>query len=78
VKKKNIHASVYTDPNEIVSHLIGLKDVRVLSYARRGPAGEITFEQVVTDPLCRACGEQAWVKDRPVVGYVDLPLVGFR
>jgi len=76
VKKKILHASVYVDPNEIVSHLVGLKDVRVLTYARRGPAGEITVEQAVGDPLCPKCRGRAWVKDRPVVSYVDLPFGG--
>ena len=76
MKKKIIHASVYVDPNEIVSHLVGLKDVRVLSYARRGPAGEITIEQVRIDRSCPSCGGRAWVKDRPVVSYVDLPFGG--
>jgi transposase len=76
VKKKILHASVYFDPNEIVSHLVGLKDVRVLSYARRGPAGEITVEQVPHEPRCLKCGNRAWVKDRPVVSYVDLPFGG--
>ncbi len=47
MKKKNIRASVFVDPTEIVRHLVGLKDVRVLSYARRGPTGELTIEQVV-------------------------------
>ena len=74
-KKRIIHASVYTDPSEIVSHLVGLKDVRVLSYAR-GPAGEITIEQEVRDPSCRVCGGRAWVKERPVVSYFDLPFGG--
>jgi transposase len=76
VKKKILHASVFTDPSEIVLHLVGLKDVRVLSYARRGPVGEITIEQVVTDPTCPICASRAWVKDRPVVSYVDLPFGG--
>jgi transposase len=76
VRKKILHASVFTDPNEIVRHLVGLKDVRVLSYARRGPVGEITVEQLVRAPTCSACGSRAWVKDRPVVDYVDLPFGG--
>ncbi len=67
---------MYTDPTEIVSHLVGLKDVRVLSYARRGPAGEITIEQEVVDPRCRVCGARARVKERPVVTYFDLPFGG--
>jgi hypothetical protein len=49
---------VFTDPSEIVQHLVGLKDVRVLSYARRGPAGEITVEQVLTTaPSCPRAGD---------------------
>ena len=67
---------MFTDPTEIVAHLVGLKDVRVLSYARRGPAGEITVEQVVSELTCPRCSGRAWVKDRPVVSYVDLPFGG--
>jgi transposase len=76
VKKKIIHASVFVDPTEIVTHLVGLKDVRVLSYARRGPVGEITIEQVVNDPTCPACAQRALVKERPIVDYTDLPFGG--
>lgn len=67
---------MYVDPSEIVRHLVGLKDVRVLSYARRGPGGEITIEQVNSELVCPGCGGRAWVKDRPVVTYVDLPFAG--
>ena len=76
MKKKILHASVYVDPSEIVSHLVGLKDVRVLSYTRRGPAGEIAIEQAKPSLQCPSCGRRAWVKDRPVVSYVDLPFGG--
>ncbi len=76
MKKKNIHASVFVDPNEIVSHLVGLKDVRVLSYARRGPTGELLIEQVVSDVLCPRCATRARVKERPIVDYTDLPFGG--
>ena len=76
MKKKILHASVYFDPNEIVSHLVGLKGVRVLSYARRGPAGELTVEQANPVLKCPRCRRRAWVKDRPVVSYVDLPFGG--
>jgi len=76
VKKKNLSASVFCDPIEIVRHLVGLKDVRVLSYARRGPTGELTIEQVVASPTCPSCGERARVKDRPIVSYTDLPFGG--
>lgn len=76
MKKKNIRASVFVDPTEIVSHLVGLKDVRVLSYARRGPTGELTIEQVVASPACPQCRHRAYVKERPVVRYTDLPFGG--
>jgi transposase len=76
VKKKILHASVFVDPTEIVAHLVGLKDVRVLSFARRGPVGELTIEQVVTTPRCPRCAQSALVKERPVVAYSDLPFGG--
>jgi transposase len=76
VKKKIISASVFVDPTEIVTHLVGLKDVRVLSYARRGPVGELTIEQVVKDPTCPRCGQPCRVKERPIVDYTDLPFGG--
>jgi hypothetical protein len=44
VKKKILHASVYVDRGEIVAHLVGLKDVRIVSYARRGPVDEVIIE----------------------------------
>jgi len=67
---------VFVDPTEIVTHLVGLKDVRVLSYARRGPVGELTIEQVVKDFTCARCGQRARVKERPIVAYTDLPFGG--
>ena len=76
MKKKIISASVFVDPTEIVAHLVGLKDVRVLSYARRGPAGELTIEQVVRDPTCPRCKQRCRVKERPIVRYTDLPFGG--
>jgi DNA-directed RNA polymerase subunit RPC12/RpoP len=76
VKKKTISASVFIDPTEIVTHLVGLKDVRVLSYVRRGPAGELTIEQIVQDPTCPRCGKRVRVKERPLVDYSDLPFGG--
>jgi hypothetical protein len=50
---------VFFDPNEIVQHLVGLKDVRVLSYARRGPAGEITIEQRAHAVIWKKCKPEA-------------------
>jgi transposase len=67
---------VVTDPIEIVRALVGLKDVRVLAYIRRGPNVELMIEQIVGQVLCPACGERAQVKERPVVHYVDLPVYG--
>ena len=67
---------VATDPIEIVGALVGLKDVRVLAYVRRGPDVELMIEQVVEQVRCPVCGEQARVKERLVVHYVDLPVYG--
>jgi DNA-directed RNA polymerase subunit RPC12/RpoP len=67
---------VVTDPIEIVRALVGLKDVRVLAYVRRGPDVELMIEQVVEQVRCPACEGRAQVKERPVVHYVDLPVYG--
>jgi len=67
---------VVTDPIEIVRALVGLKDVRVLAYARNGSDVELVIEQVVGQIRCPACSEVAQVKERPVVHYVDLPVYG--
>jgi transposase len=67
---------VVTDPIEIVRALVGLKDVRVLAYVRRGPDVELMVEQVIGEVRCPACRERARVKERPVVRYVDLPVYG--
>jgi transposase len=57
--------------------LVGLKDVVVLHYERRGPDVELAIEQLIRDPVrCPSCGEEAQVKERPVVHYVDLPVYG--
>ena len=65
-----------SEPSEIVQALVGLKDVRVVHYVRRGPQVELVIEQVLTDPRCPACGARARVKERPLVRYVDLPVYG--
>jgi transposase len=67
---------VVTDPIEIVRAMVGLKDVRVLAFMRRGPDVELMVEQRVEAVRCPACGEVARVKERPVVHYVDLPVYG--
>ena len=64
------------EPSEIVQALVGLKDVRVLYYERRGPQVDLVIEQVVTDPQCPSCDGPARVKERPLVRYVDLPVYG--
>ena len=55
---------------------MGLKDVRVLHYERRGPDVALVIEQVVKDASCPTCQRPAQVKDRPRVTYVDLPVFG--
>ena len=68
---------VLSDPTEILEALVGLKDVRVLHYQRRGPEVALVIEQVVEDARCPRCRRPAQVKDRPLVTYVDLPVYGF-
>jgi transposase len=67
---------VVSEPSEIVQALVGLKDVRVLHYVRRGRQVDLVIEQVVSDPRCPACRGPARVKERPLVRYVDLPVYG--
>jgi transposase len=67
---------VVTDPIEIVRAMVGLKDVRVLAYVRRGPDVELVIEQITGVISCPACGRRAQIKERPVVHYVDLPVYG--
>ena len=55
---------------------LGLKDVVVLHYERRGPDVELMIEQVTRDVRCPGCRGPAQVKERPVVHYVDLPVYG--
>ena len=67
---------VLSDPSEILQALVGLKDVRVLHYQRRGPEVALVIEQVVSDARCPCCQRPAQVKERPLVTYVDLPVFG--
>jgi len=76
VKQKAKSTSVLTKPSEILQALVGLKDVRVVHLKRRGPEVELMIEQVFDIVLCPSCGARAEVKERPVVGYVDLPVYG--
>ena len=47
---------VITDPSEIVQALVGLKDVRVLAYERRGPDVSLVIEQVLAEVRCPSRG----------------------
>ena len=67
---------VRTNPTEILQALVGLKDVRVLHYARNGPDVELMIEQDMDSICCPDCGARAHVKQRPVVSYIDLPVFG--
>lgn len=76
MSQQNRSTFVLREPNEILRALVGLKDVRVLHYERRGPDVALMIEQVVGDVRCPRCGGRAQVKERPVVRYVDLPVYG--
>jgi transposase len=76
VSQQSRSTFVVTDPSEILEALVGLKDVRVLHYRRRGPNVELMIEQVIDEVRCPSCGGLAQVKERPVVSYVDLPVYG--
>jgi transposase len=76
VSQKTRSTFVLTHPSEILGALVGLKDVRVLHYERRGPDVALMIEQLVSDVRCPSCGARAQVKERPVVSYVDLPVYG--
>jgi len=67
---------VRTDPNEILHAVVGLKDIKVLNYVRLGPQVFLGIEQVSVEMLCPDCGQRAFVKERPVVDYTDLPVFG--
>jgi transposase len=56
--------------------LVGLKDVRVVHYQRRGPEVSLCIEQIVGEVRCPQCRARAFVKDRPLVAYIDLPVYG--
>lgn len=63
-----------TDPTVIVQRLVSLKNIRVLAYHRAGPRQMIEIEQILDRPSCPACGQEARLKDRPLVAYTDLPV----
>jgi hypothetical protein len=67
VKNKYRGTFVVSEPNRIVQALVGLKNVRVLTYRRTGPDVELLIEQVEVTRFCPSCGAQAQIKDRSVV-----------
>ena len=76
MKNKTASTFAHTHPNEILSALVGLKDIRVLSYERHGREVALKIEQVLGDLSCKDCGHRARIKERPEVAYVDLPVYG--
>ena len=76
MKKNKPGAYVRHDPNEVLTSLFALKDVRILFVQRVEALVEIWIERILQSPRCPRCHAPAWVKDRPVVSYVDLPCFG--
>jgi transposase len=76
VRLKTENTFVLVNPTEILGALVGLKEVRVLAYERRGPEVTLVIEQTPGEVVCSSCGVRAHVKERPVVTYVDLPVYG--
>jgi transposase len=76
VSQKTRSTFVLVHPTEILAALVGLKDVRVVAYERRGADVELMVEQVPGEVRCPRCHRPAQVKERPVVHYVDLPVYG--
>ncbi len=67
---------VLSNHTEILEALVGLKDVRVLAFERRGPHVSLVIEQTPDEVFCPSCHTRAHVKERPVISYVDLPVYG--
>ena len=76
MRLKTENTFVLVHHTEILEALVGLKDVRVLAYERRGPDVTLVIEQTPGEVFCPSCGARAHVKERPVVSYVDLPVYG--
>jgi DNA-directed RNA polymerase subunit RPC12/RpoP len=76
VSQKARSTFVLVHPTEILAALVGLKDVRVVAYERRGADVELMVEQLPGEVRCPRCHRRAQVKERPVVHYVDLPVYG--
>ncbi len=76
MRLKTENTFVLVNHTEILEALVGLKDVQVLAYERRGPKVTLVIEQTPGEVLCPSCEARAHVKERPVVSYVDLPVYG--
>lgn len=76
MKNKTASTFALTHPNEILAALVGLKDVRVLSYERHEKEVALKIEQALEEVRCPGCGQRAHIKERPEVNYVDLPVFG--
>ena len=64
------------DPTRACELLVGLPDVNILDVIDDGNRLRVVIEQRATRPACTACATLAWVKDRPVVEFVDLTSFG--
>lgn len=64
------------DPSDICRAMVALKNVKILGYGRSGPVGELVIELDISTVRCPDCGFRAYVKERPWVSYVDLPVYG--
>ena len=76
MRQKTRNTFALTHPTDILGALVGLKDVAVLSYIRRGPVVELVIEQSPVNLDCPSCHKRAHIKERPLVRYVDLPVYG--
>jgi transposase len=76
MKIQSKNTFVITNPSKILQAMVGIKDIKILHYAREGSEVEIMIEQVIDEVRCPVCSARAQVKDRPVVTYVDLPVYG--
>ena len=73
---KNANTLALTEPTRILHALVELKNIRILHYQRHGPKAELCIELAHIEMRCVSCQGRAYVKDRPVVRYVDLPSFG--
>ena len=72
MRKQTENTFVLSEASEIFEALVGLRDVRVLHYQRRGPEVALVIEQLAKDARRRACKLPAQVKDRPLRQFARL------